>query len=135
MTPVQVALVQESWVKVGPIADQAAALFYGRLFEIAPEVKPLFKGDMKRQGRLLMTMIGTAVGGLTKLETIVPTVQELGRRHAGYGVKKEHYGQVADALLWTLGQGLGPAFTPAVREAWTEAYGVLAGTMIDAAEA
>jgi hemoglobin-like flavoprotein len=135
MTPEQIALVRSSFAKVVPIKETAADLFYGRLFELDPSLKPLFKGDIKEQGLKLMAMIGTAVGGLDRLDSIVPAVQALGRRHAGYGVKDEHYDTVAIALLWTLEQGLGAAFTPDVKTAWTSAYGVLAGTMKEAAAA
>jgi nitric oxide dioxygenase len=132
MTPDQIGLVQGSWAQVKPIADQAASLFYGRLFEIAPEVKPLFKGDMAKQGKLLMTMIDTAVAGLSRLDLIIGAVSDLGRRHSGYGVREEHYAIVGEALLWTLDKGLGPAFTPDVRNAWASAYGTLSATMIAA---
>jgi hemoglobin-like flavoprotein len=134
MTPEQITLVKESFAKVRPIAPQAAALFYGRLFEIAPEVRPLFKGDIEEQGRKLMQVIATAVGALDRLGDIVPVVQDLGRRHAGYGVSEAHYDKVAEALLWTLGQGLGAAFTPVVKEAWTVTYTILADTMKAAAK-
>jgi nitric oxide dioxygenase len=133
MTPQQVLLVKQSFAKVAPIADQAAGLFYGRLFEIAPQVRPLFKGDIKAQGQKLMSTIALAVGSLDKLPELVPVVQDLGRRHAGYGVKDEHYDIVAQALLWTLGKGLGPDFTPEVKDAWTAAYTILADTMKGAA--
>lgn len=134
VTAEQVALVQESWAAVEPIADKAAELFYGRLFETAPEVIPLFKGsDMVAQGKKLMQMITVAVKGLTNLESIVPAVQELGKRHVKYNVKDEHYAVVGAALLWTLEQGLGDAFTEDVKGAWTTVYGVLADTMIAAA--
>ncbi len=132
MTPEQVALVQSSFEKVRPIADTAAQLFYDRLFEIAPEVRPLFTGDMKEQGRKLMTMLATAVASLDKIDKIVPAVQELGRRHASYGVREEHYGKVGEALLWTLERGLGNDFTPDTRDAWAAVYGVLAQTMLEA---
>jgi hemoglobin-like flavoprotein len=135
MTPATQALVRDSFAKVVPIAEPAAAMFYARLFDLDPSLKPLFKGDMPEQGRKLMAMIGTAVANLDKLETIVPAVQALGRRHAGYGVPAESYDTVGAALLWTLGQGLGDAFTPAVEAAWTEAYTVLATVMKDAAAA
>ena len=134
MTPEQVKLVQHSFALVKPIAPQAAAMFYERLFTIAPEVKPLFKGDMAEQGRKLMAMIGFAVASLTRLDQLVPVVQELGRRHATYGVMDAHYGKVAEALLWTLGEGLGDQFTPAVKEAWTAAYVTLADVMRSAAK-
>jgi hemoglobin-like flavoprotein len=133
MTPENQALVRDSFAKVVPIAPQAAALFYDRLFMLDPSLKLLFKGDMIEQGRLLMAMIGTAVDNLDKLETIVPAVQDLGRRHGTYGVQSAHYDTVASALLWTLGQGLGNAFTPPVEAAWTEAYTILATVMRDGA--
>jgi hemoglobin-like flavoprotein len=133
MTPKQIELVQDTWQNVLPIADTAAKLFYGRLFSLDPGLKPLFKGDMEAQGRKLMAMIGTAVSGLGRLESIVPAVQALGRRHAGYGVKEAHYETVAAALLWTLEQGLGQAFTEEVKGAWASAYGLLAKAMKDAA--
>ncbi len=135
MTPEAQALVRNSFAKVVPIAPQAAAMFYARLFELDPGLKPLFKGDMNEQGRKLMAMIGTAVASLDKLEAIVPAVQDLGRRHAGYGVPASSYDTVGAALLWTLGQGLGDGFTPDVQAAWTEAYTILATTMKDAAAA
>ncbi len=133
MTPQQVELVKQSWSKVAPISDKAAELFYGKLFELDPALKPLFKGDMAAQGRKLMAMINTAVVNLDRLDEIVPAVQDLGRRHVGYGVKDAHYDTVASALLWTLGAGLGDAFTADVKTAWTEAYGILAGAMKAAA--
>lgn len=134
MTPKDVRLVQESFTKVAPIADAAAAMFYNRLFTIDPSLKPMFKGDMTEQGRKLMSMLNVAVAGLNDLEKIVPAVQKLGRKHVDYGVKPEHYETVGAALLWTLEQGLGEDFTPPVRDAWAEVYGILAKTMIDAAE-
>ncbi len=132
MTPKQIALVQESWNKVLVIGDAAAQLFYTRLFTVDPSLRPMFRGDMVAQGKKLVSMISVAVKGLARLDTLVPAVQALGRRHAGYGVKDEHYATVGGALLWTLEQGLKDAFTPEVKEAWTLAYGLLATTMQDA---
>jgi hemoglobin-like flavoprotein len=129
MTPRQVELVQTTWEKCVPIADQAAALFYGKLFELDPQLKPLFKTDIKEQGKKLMTMITMAVRGLNDLGRLVPAIEDMGRRHVGYGVKDEHYATVGTALLWTLEQGLGPDFTPEVKESWTKVYTVLATTM------
>jgi len=128
-TPQQVKLVKQSFAKITPIAEQAANLFYGRLFEIAPQLRSLFKGDIKAQGRKLMSTIALAVSGLEKLPELVPVVEDLGRRHAGYGVEDEHYDIVAEALLWTLKKGLGPDFTPDVKEAWISVYTALADTM------
>ncbi len=133
MTPEQITLVQTSWQKVVPIKDKAAELFYGKLFELDANLKPLFKGDMAEQGRKLMAMINTVVNKLNDLDDIVPAVQDLGKKHVGYGVKDSHYDTVAAALLWTLGAGLGDAFTDDVKAAWTEAYTILATAMKDAA--
>ncbi len=132
MTPEQIKLVQDSFEQVAPIADQAAELFYGRLFEIAPEVKPMFKSDMSQQGKKLMTMIGVAVRGLDDIEKIVPAVKHLGVRHVEYGVKEEHFAPVGAALLWTLEQGLGEAWNEELHTAWATTYGVLSTTMIAA---
>ena len=133
MTPEKVKLVQESFQKVAPIAGTAADIFYARLFETAPEVRPLFPADISGQKGKLMQMLGVAVNGLSDLQSIVPAVQDLGRRHVPYGVKDEHYDAVGAALLYTLEKGLGDAWTPEVADAWTETYGVLADTMKAAA--
>jgi hemoglobin-like flavoprotein len=133
MTPEAQRLVRASFAKVTPIAPAAAAMFYDRLFTLDPALRPLFKGDMTEQGKKLMAMLGTAVANLSRLDTIVPAVQALGRGHAGYGVADKDYDTVAEALLWTLAQGLGDAFTPETRAAWVEAYTILAGVMKQAA--
>src|SRR4029077_9798420 len=134
MTPTQIQLVQQTWAHVVPISEQAAELFYGQFFELDPAVSTLFQGDMKEQGKKLVTMIDAAVKGLNSLDKLVPALRELGKRLAGYGVTRAHYGTVGAVLLWTLEKGLGEAaFTPDVREAWTSVYGVLAGTMQTAA--
>jgi hemoglobin-like flavoprotein len=135
MNPRQKELVQTSFAKVAPIAEQAADLFYNRLFEIDPALRPMFPENMKEQKIKLMQMLTAAVKGLDNLETLVPIVRQLGARHIGYGVKDEHYGTVAAALLWTLEQGLGDAFTPETREAWVVVYGILASTMQEGAAA
>ena len=133
MTPQQKILVQQSFGAVAPIAEAAAALFYGRLFELDPSLRPLFHGDLATQGRHLMAALAVAVRGLDDLPTLVPAVRALGRRHAAYGVRDEHYATVGEALLWTLEQGLGDRFTPEVRAAWAAVYDLLSATMRDAA--
>ena len=134
MTPDEVSLIRTSWAAVEPIADTAAGLFYGRLFELDPTIERLFRRtDMAAQRKVLMQTLTVVVKSLDRLEQIVPAVQALGRRHAGYGVREAHYATVGSALLWTLEQGLGEAFTPPVRDAWATAYGTLASVMIDAA--
>jgi hemoglobin-like flavoprotein len=132
LTKEQKQLVQSSFSKLIPIAEQTAELFYDRLFEIDPALRSLFKGDMKEQGVKLMQMLGAAVRGLDDLDTLVPVVRNLGVRHEGYGVKAEHYKTVAAALLWTLDKCLGPDFTTETREAWIAVYERLEATMKEA---
>ena len=129
MTPHQKLLVQSSFARVAPIAETAAGLFYAKLFELDPSLRPLFKGDIAEQGRKLMHMLTVAVHGLDHLDRLVPAVKALGQRHAGYGVRDEHYETVAGALLSTLELGLGEAFTREVRGAWVTVYWLLADTM------
>jgi len=133
LTDREKVLVQQSFALVAPIADDAAALFYRRLFELDPSLERMFKGDMTEQRKKLMQMLTAAVKGLDRLEQLVPVVEDLGRRHAGYGVADAHYDTVGAALLWTLEKGLGQAFTPDVKDAWVVVYGLLAGTMKNAA--
>jgi len=130
MTPDQIAAVQNSFEKVKPISVQAADLFYNRLFEIAPETKPLFSGDMAEQGRKLMAALATVVESLDRLDAVLPAVKQLAVKHVQWGVKPAHYEKVGAALLWTLEQGLGNDFTPEVKDAWAAAYGALSGVMI-----
>ena len=129
----QRVLVQASFAQVLPIADTAARLFYERLFVLDPSVRPLFRGDLEVQGRALMGMIRVAVNGLDRLEEIVGAVEDLGRRHATYGVQPAHYAVVGQPLLDTLKVGLGAAATDEVLAAWTAVYGVLASVMQRAA--
>jgi nitric oxide dioxygenase len=133
MTPQQIMLIKSSFSQVLPMAETAAGLFYTRLFELDPSLRPLFRGDMSEQGKKLMASLKIVVNSLDRLEAILPAVQELGRRHVTYGVQEAHYETVGAALLWTLQQGLGDAFTPEVKVAWATAYTVLAQTMKTAA--
>jgi hemoglobin-like flavoprotein len=135
MNPTTVTLVQRSWAQVLPIAEQAAALFYAKLFELDPSLRPLFRGDLQNQGQRLMQMIGAAVGMLDDAPTLLPVLRGLGKRHAGYGVHTGHYDTVGAALLQTLAQGLGKEFSGDVEAAWTEVYGLIATTMSGAATA
>ncbi|MFB9992860.1 globin family protein [Deinococcus oregonensis] len=129
----QVELVQRSFAQVQPIADVASGLFYARLFDLDPGLRALFRGDMNEQGHKLMLMLGIAVANLNKPEVVLPALRKLGERHAGYGVTAHHYETVGSALLWTLEQGLGEAFTPEVCLAWETVYRLVADTMKAAA--
>jgi hemoglobin-like flavoprotein len=133
MTPEQIVSVQESFQKVATIAEQAAEIFYRTLFDLDPRLKSLFHSDMTEQGRKLMHIIGVAVHGLNNPEALIPAVQDLGRRHVQYGVQEKDYETVGKALISTLEQGLGPDFTPQVREAWLATYALLSGVMKQAA--
>jgi hemoglobin-like flavoprotein len=135
LTVRQKTLVQTSFASIAGIADDAAVLFYKRLFELDPSLRQMFRGDMAEQRKKLMQMLTAAVKGLDRLEQLVPVVEDLGRRHAGYGVDDRHYDTVGEALLWTLSMGLGRDFTPEVEAAWAAVYGLLATTMKSAARA
>ncbi|TXG35355.1 globin family protein [Seonamhaeicola maritimus] len=131
-----ITLVQESFEKVKPIAPAAAEIFYSKLFELDPQLKPLFpnaEGAMKEQGNKLMSMLAAAVAGLSNLEALVPILQNLGKRHVDYKVEPIHYETVGTALLGTLEAGLGDDFTPEIKEAWGSVYGTMADVMIEAA--
>ena len=133
LTAEQIQLVQESWDHLGPVADQAAGMFYRRLFELDPELEALFTGDMNKQGKMLMSTLSMAVGSLTDLDKLVPALQSLGVKHVSYNVKPEHYETVGEALLWTLEQGLGNRWSEQVKDAWAATYGLVATTMKEAA--
>jgi hemoglobin-like flavoprotein len=133
MTPEQITLVQDSFAKVAPISEQAAVIFYDRLFEVAPAVKAMFPADMTEQRKKLMATLAVVVNGLSNLESVLPAARALARRHVAYGAKPAHYPVVGGALLWTLEKGLGDAWTPEVAEAWTAAYRTLSGYMISEA--
>jgi hemoglobin-like flavoprotein len=135
LTSEQIALVRESFALMALVADEAASQFYDRLFDLDPSLRLLFRTDMRSQRRAMMDMIAAAVEGLDRLDELMPAVQALGRRHTGYGVRAEHYATVGEALLWTLEQGLGDIFTPAVADAWGAVYALLAGAMQQAAAA
>jgi hemoglobin-like flavoprotein len=135
MTPEQVTLVQQTFAEVAPVAAEAAEAFYGRLFEVAPAVQPLFPGDMTEQRRKLMASLAFVVRGLSDLPSILPAARALAKRHVEYRVKPEHYAVVGEALLWTLARALGPRWTPQVASAWTVAYTTLSDVMIEAAYA
>jgi nitric oxide dioxygenase len=134
MTPQQIALVQQSFAKVLPIREQAAALFYDRLFAIDPSTRPLFRNDMKSQGAKLMAAIAVVVKSLDRVDTMLDDLRTMARRHDRYGVQEGHYASVGTALLWTLEQGLGADFTAEVRAAWAAAYRLLSEAMIEATD-
>lgn len=129
-----IILVQRSFKAVAPIADEVGSMFYARLFETYPELRPLFAEDIQLQAKKLVQMLATVVNGLHRLDAIMPAIEDLARRHEEYGVVADHYPPVGETLIWTLEQGLGGAFTPTVKQAWIMAYATLSRAMIAAAE-
>jgi nitric oxide dioxygenase len=129
LTQRQIELVQHSFSLVEPISEQAADIFYDSLFKIDPSLKPLFKSNIKVQGRKLITMLKAAVQGLEDLDALVPVLKQLAQRHNGYGVKKSHFTPVGNALLYTLKTGLGNEYTDEVRQAWISVIHIVADTM------
>lgn len=130
MTPKQIQIVRDTWQQVMPTAATAAGLFYDRLFETEPGLRRLFaRTDMAAQHGKLLQVLDVAVAGLERPESVLPVLQNLGRRHAGYGITTGHFDAVGAAFLWTLEQGLGEVWTPAAEDAWTEAYGMVAAAM------
>ena len=134
LTSVQITLVKQSWAKVLPIADIASGLFYDRLFELHPELRPMFNlNNLISQRKKLVKAISMVVMSLERIETLIPTISDLGKRHQAWGVEEQHYEQVGEALLWTLETGLGEDWNEAIKAAWSNAYLLLAGVMIEAA--
>ncbi|MEI6160413.1 MAG: globin family protein [Roseococcus sp.] len=130
----RIALLRDSFARVAPVAESAAALFYARLMERDPSTRALFAHtDMAAQGAKLMQALGMAVATLERPEILLPRLRDLAQRHVAYGVEREHYASVGEALLWTLGQSLGAAYTAEIADAWAEAFAVLADVMRDAA--
>jgi nitric oxide dioxygenase len=133
LTPQQISRVQESFDLVQPMAMAAASVFYARLFDLDPGLRRLFPEDLLDQQRKLMQLLGAGVRGLSRPEQLFPVLRDLGRRHTGYGVRPEDYDTVGAALIWTLERGLGDAFGPDLRAAWTAAYAVMAAAMQEGA--
>lgn len=129
ITARKIQLVQASFKQVVPIAEQAAEIFYSKLFEYDPALRKLFKSDMKDQGRKLMSLLSVAVNGLNDLDKLVPALQSLAQRHVDYGVQVEDYTPVGNALLATLEIGLGDDFDAETKEAWIAVYKIIADTM------
>ena len=135
MTPERKQFIHESWHKVASVGDAAAAAFYDRLFEIDPSTRPLFgTADMKAQRAKLLQALGMVVAGLDRLEDMVSALEELGRRHVAYGVRRQHYRSVGAALLWTLEHALADAWTTEVEDAWAQAYAMVSGIMAAAGD-
>jgi nitric oxide dioxygenase len=131
----QIDLVQSSFARIVHVSDEAARQFCARLFEIAPELRPMFHGDMAEQGQKLVGMLAVVVNNLRDMATLLPVAGALAERHLAFGVQAEHYLPVGQALIETLADTLGDDFTAEVRTAWSDAYGALSGAMIGMAYA
>lgn len=132
MTTSDITLVKETFHRVVPIADQLAPLFYARLFELDPQLRSLFAGDMAEQGRTLINVVALTVAALERPTVIVTLLHDLAGRQLGPGTKEEHYLTVGTAWMWTLEKGLGPDFTPAVHAAWTSVFTYVIHTLVQA---
>ena len=132
MTPRRILLVQDSFAMIVPRRDEVARSFYDNLFLIDPSLRSMFPADLSDQGKKLMQVLAVVVRSLENLAPLLPSIDDLARRHVAYGVEEDHYAVVGQALVRTLRNGLGPHFTPEVEEAWREAYGILSARMIDA---
>lgn len=128
----QKALVQESFKVVEKISDVAADMFYQRLFDIEPDLRSLFSEDLREQKKKLMGALKVLVNTLDNPDKLIPILEDMGRKHKTYGVVEDHFVPVADALVWTLEEGLGSDFTEEVRHAWTALYSAVASIMIEA---
>lgn len=106
MTATNIALVQHSFERVRPMLDAAALLFYERLFALDPSLRSLFRTSREAQAQKLAQALTVVVKGLEQPSQLRGAIEALGRRHAGYGVRHDHYATVGDALIWTLEQGL-----------------------------
>lgn len=131
MTPRQIQLVQETFTLIVPLADTAAALFYRRMFTLDPSLQGLFHHDMEHQGNLFVAAIAFVVRNVEEPEHFVPAMQELGRRHAGYQVKANHYRTALQALIETLSETLGERFTAEIEDAWCAAFATMVEAMVE----
>jgi hemoglobin-like flavoprotein len=135
MTDDQVSLVKNSFVRLEPLAEEVAVLFYARLFKLDPSLRPLFKADIREQGFKLMQMLRLVVDSLDDVERLIPELHALGARHAAYKVEDGHYQTVGSALLWTFEKALKPDYPPETEEAWNNAYDLLARIMKEGSHA
>ena len=129
LTKDEIKLIQSSWIDLTNKSKIVGEKFYDRLFKRSPELKELFKGDLKEQAGALMRMVKTVVEGLNNPQIIIPALQELGRRHNEYGVKFEHYKGFGDCLIDCIEEELNRTFDTQTRKAWEKLYGMLAEVM------
>ena len=132
--PDTIFLVQSSFDRISARSREFGERFYAILFEANPEVRPLFQNDLTAQTKMLVSMLTSLVKGLNRMQEMMGGVRELGKRHHDYKVTRADYDKVSRALVWTLEEFLGEDFTPEIRHAWITVYGMIAETMIDAAE-
>jgi len=133
LTATQKRLVRESLDSMQEYETSVVVLFYGRLFEIAPETRALFKIDIREQSRKLMDTLRTTVDSLDHFTELSPVLEELGRKHLTYGVQDYHYEKLRSALLWAIGQALGLEFDRDTRAAWDELLSAISSIMLNGA--
>jgi hemoglobin-like flavoprotein len=129
VSPDQVHLIRKSFAELSYHNHVAALVFYRRLFQLDPELRPLFTGDIEEQSRKLMDMLGALIAMLERPVGLEIELRAMGARHAGYGVKDPHYATVGAALIDMLAETLGEKFTPEMRDAWLALYGAVESTM------
>lgn len=122
-------LVRLSLVSVLNHKPDAGQLFYRRLFEIAPELRPLFKSDIDAQSHKFIDMLRLILSLLNNPSGLSNTLTQLAHRHRNYGVRDDHFEKVHAALLWTFEDILGAGFTPELRSAWSSLYKMVASAM------
>jgi hemoglobin-like flavoprotein len=127
----EIERVRNSFDRLWPMSSRTADLFYERLFEIAPGVRPMFRPDMDEQKRKFISTLAVIVGTLDDTTRLVPLTVALARQHSDYGIQAKHYDVVGQALLWSLEQGLGQDWTPSLADSWSKAYGIVSGFMIE----
>ena len=130
MRPDQIACIREAFDRLWPVNRRFADLFYARLFELDPTARTLFRGDLEGLKTKLLSMLATIVGAADRPEIFDSVVEDLGRRHALFGVTPAQYSAVGEALIWSLGEALGPALTRSRREAWSDFYKVVQLSML-----
>ena len=130
MRPDQIACIREAFDRLWPVNRRFADLFYARLFELDPTARTLFRGDLEVLKTKLLSMLATIVGAADRPEIFDLVVEDLGRRHALFGVTPAQYSAVGEALIWSLGEALGPALTQSRREAWSDFYKVVQLSML-----
>ena len=130
MTPEQIDLIRESFDAMWPMRRDIADLCYSRFFELAPDARDLFPGDMEQQRMKLMDMIAALVGSLDDRPLFQSLATYSGRKHARFGVQPSQYVALGEALMWSIESKFGGSFTPELRESWRALYATVQVKML-----